>query len=161
MSKVDLRDMARRGVEFCRSGEWDRGLRYLSAVATSPRATAGLDPVEASFVGLALARGVGRPRQGLEVCRWSVEQRSGEREPEAWLNLARVSLHLGLRGDAWNAVQTGLRWAPGHAGLIHFENTHFVVRRRPPLPFLERSHPFNRWIGQVSCELRRGLQRAS
>lgn len=91
---------------------------YDDAVAAYERALS-LDP-DGAWAHLLLAnvrRLQGQPAAGLPHA-----QRATELRPdlaEAWLSLTRIAMALADETSAWEALQQGLRVAPGHTGLLH------------------------------------------
>lgn len=100
-----------------------------------------------SYYGLSLSLAVGRTNEAIEMCErvLSVEFYN----PDLYLNLARVYLSAGEKRHAFQTLCQGLRLEQGHPGLIA-EIRKMGLRRRPVLPFLDRSNPLNRLLGRYS-----------
>jgi len=64
------------------------------------------------------------------------------------VNLARVYLAAGQRKKALDIAESGLRLLPDHDDLLRVRRS-LGVRSRPPVPFLNRSHPINVSLGQA------------
>ena len=102
-----------------------------------------------SYYGLCLATRGERLREAVRLSREAVEMEGYNADLHA--NLGRVLLMAGNRREAHRTFVAGLRLQPGHAGITR-ELRGMGVRRRPPLPFLPRSHPINRVLGRLTCE---------
>ena len=100
-----------------------------------------------SYYGYCLAAALGRTREGLSICRKAAQ--SEFFTPDILLNLARVHILAGKRKEAYETLMQGLRVDPEHSGL-RAEVLKMGVRRRPVIPFLERSHPLNRIAGKLA-----------
>jgi hypothetical protein len=99
-----------------------------------------------SWYGFLLGTVGSRSSEGLALCRSAAETLFWE--PEVHENLARLQLACGNRKDAVASIERGLSLAPEHAGLLDLR-TSIGWRRRPPLPFLDRSHPLNKALGKL------------
>ena len=88
--------------------------------------------------------------EGLEICRRAA--RSEFFTPDVLLNLARVQILTGLRGQAWRTLTEALRLDPSHRE-IRAAVIGMGVRRRPLIPFFERSNPLNRAAGKIAARL--------
>lgn len=100
----------------------------------------------ASWYGFLLATEGGAFRDGLELCRQAAEQVFWE--PKAFEHVARLELVSGSRVAALHAARRGLELSPNDDCLLSIRRE-LGVRQRPPLPFLGRSNPINRWVGQA------------
>ncbi len=71
------------------------------------------------------------------------------------MNLVRAEQFLNNRANAIRSVEMGLKFSPGHTGLLLLRDK-MGVRRRNPLPVLARDHPFNQFIGRRLLRKRSG-----
>lgn len=113
------------------------------------RAAHRLDPEVAryrSFYGLALGLSERRWEQALELCRSAA--RDEFFDPVHYHNLARLHLAFGFKAEAIRLLRRGLMIDPGNAEIAGSLRA-LGVRRRPPLGFLRRRNPLNRWVGRV------------
>ncbi len=133
-----------QGIRLCRSGEWREGLAQLRLL--TPGRNGSLPGIYFSYLGLAIARCDGDKRDGLRLCRHGVSEQPFE--PDNHMNLAKCYLLLRKRRPAVLALQRGLALNPSHRGLVQLARR-MGVRSRPPLPFLDRSHPLNRTFGRL------------
>lgn len=61
-------------------------------------------------------------------------------------NLAAAYMHREDRFNAFQAIQEGIRFT-GNARVLMDDMRKLGIRRRPPLPFLQRSNPINKYLG--------------
>jgi tetratricopeptide (TPR) repeat protein len=138
-----------RGLAALRNGDPLEALAYFEASlkleAESPNPARRVR--YASYFGYCIASVLGKKRDGLRICRKAAT--SEFFTPDILLNLARVQLLMGDRKEAWSTLMRGLRLDPEHPGLIA-EVRQMGIRRKPVIPFLDRSHPLNRLAGSLS-----------
>jgi hypothetical protein len=70
---------------------------------------------------------------------------------DIYLNLGRVHLLTGNRKQAIQVFRLGLRH--GRNSRIIAELTALGLRKEPPLPFLQRSNPVNKFLGKLMTRL--------
>lgn len=150
-ASAELLTKLRQGIDCCRRGDWNEGLRYLGQIAERGDTGTGLPGVFYSYLGYGIALREQRVREGLKLCRHSVKVEFYE--ADNYLNLARTCLLAGDRSGAVRAVRDGLRIDPHHPGLLAVR-TELGVRGQPMLPFLGRSHLVNRILGRLRHALR-------
>ena len=99
-----------------------------------------------SYYGLCLALVQKKHKQALELCKRAVELQfyTGEH----YSNLARVYLAAGNRKKALETLEKGLKHDPENEELMGTRKL-LGVRSRPPVPFLDRSHPINVSLGHA------------
>jgi tetratricopeptide (TPR) repeat protein len=99
-----------------------------------------------SCYGLCLVLERNDVHEGLRFCREAVTLEGYNADIRC--NLGRALMRAGRLREAHAALAKGLAMAPGHAG-IRKALQQMGVRRRPPVPFLTRSHPINRVLGRI------------
>jgi len=99
-----------------------------------------------SYFGLCLALIEKKYKAAIELCKRAVALQFYN--PDHWVNLTRVYAAAGHRRKALDAVETGLKQHPDYEPLVAIRHT-LGVRARPPVPFLDRSHPINVTLGQA------------
>jgi len=111
------------------------------------------DPFLMSYYGCLYALLTKDPAKGIKMCREAIRELDESipfgRElfyPQFYLNLGRAYLGASKKREAIKAFNTGLRAYPEDQELIR-EMKKLGIRRRPPLPFLDRSNPLNKYIG--------------
>jgi tetratricopeptide (TPR) repeat protein len=113
------------------------------------RAAHRLDPGSAqyrSYYGLALGLCERRWEQALELCRSAA--RDEFFDPIHYYNLARLHLAFGFKAEGLRLLKRGLMIAPGHEEILEALRR-LGVRKAPPLKFLRRENPLNRWLGKL------------
>lgn len=103
-----------------------------------------------SYYGAALAEWKGATADAIQACETAA--RRDFFNPDLQLNLARVYRRAGKRTRALATIERGLQLAPRHRALRD-ELSNLDRRRRPPLPWLSRSHPANRMLGRARASL--------
>ncbi len=146
VSRQEVFDAVKRGVEACRRGEWQQGLANLAEVSRNDTFRDELPGVFYSYFGYGMARFEGRKREGLELCRHAVKLEFYR--GENYYNLARTYLLFDNRGAAVRALREGLAVDPKDPRLRKLYKE-LGVRRRQIVGFLPRSHPVNRFLGRV------------
>ncbi len=123
------------------------------------------NPTILSYFGFLEAALERRYRLGVESCRRGlslVERRAaedgGEVPAELYLNLARAYVAAGRRKLAVECLEKGLRF--DRHGEIRAELHSIGIRKKPPVPFLDRSNPINKYLGMI-MHLRRQDTQAS
>lgn len=145
----DPAEVLRAGIRACREERWREGFDLLTWLAREREGEGGLPGVFYSYLGQAIARCEGRKHEGLELCRHAVQTEPFR--PENYLNLATLLLMTGNRRGAIRALRDGLALDSDHRGLLELQRR-LGIRRRPPIPFLSRTNPLNRWLGRVRHE---------
>lgn len=108
------------------------------------------DPRYASYYGLSLACSTNRLRDAEALCAQAVTVEFCR--PELFHNLGRVRLLLGDRQGAHSAFNQGLS-IDRNDERIQREIAKLGVRKRPPIAFLSRRHPLNKYIGLLRSQL--------
>lgn len=137
-----------RGLEALNRGRGLEGLALFEAAIELERQHGAPRPQARylSWYGLALALEGGRVREGVEFCRQAVPLEFYN--PELYLNLGRVLMVAGRKREAYDALRKGAALQPSHPGLQR-ELAKLGRRRRPVVPFLDRSHPVNVALGKL------------
>ena len=147
----DPQAAAFEGIALCRSGDWRRGVDQLRRVAALAGQSQELPSQFYSYLGFGVARFERRYRDGITLCKHAVKREFYQ--PENYLNLARTYMLIHDRSAAFDAVARGLQVDSNHEGLQAVRQE-LGVRRPPVLPFLDRSNPVNRLLGQIRHALR-------
>jgi tetratricopeptide (TPR) repeat protein len=113
------------------------------------------DPLILSYFGCLQAIVDRKFRSGVETCKRAIlllkKQRTFSEEvlyPVFYLNLGRAFVAAGKRRDAIDTFKKGLRYDYGNSDLKK-ELQGLGVRKQPPVPFLDRSNPINKYIGLI------------
>ena len=99
-----------------------------------------------SYYGYSLARAEERPSpESIRACETAARREFMSAELQ--LNLGRVYAMAGKVSRALAAFEKGLRLNPRHKALRE-ERRRLDRRAQPPIGFLSRNHPLNRWLGK-------------
>ena len=142
---IDVGAAIDEGLRLCRAEEWQVGLGILWKIARKQERNQDLPPIYYSYAGYGAARFDGNIKEGISLCRHAI--RLDRREPDNYLNLARVEMLRRNRRNAIKALRKGLKLKPGHPRLVAFE-TEIGSRRPPVIPFLSRDSRLNIWLGK-------------
>lgn len=119
------------------------------------------DPFILSYHGCLDAIANKNYREGIETCLLAIETLKkkvpfGEDFffPVFYLNLGRAYLAAGKRKEAMDAFNEGLVIDNQNKDLL-WETRKLGMRRKPPVPFLKRSNPINRYIGLMLHALKK------
>lgn len=140
-------EVFRKGLEWLKKNEpVNAVLCFEELVKVSNRS-----PLSLSCLGLAMARAkVDHPRAE-KLCREAVKKDPGS--ADFYRSLAEVYFIGGKKAKAIWALKKGLRVA-GKKGSLEKELKKFGLRKSPPIPFLLRSNPLNKYIGIVSSKIK-------
>ena len=139
-------EIHRRGVSLLESGHGQEALDHLSRAYLS-------DPQNARYrssYGLALAHVRQQFNGAVELARGAIRQEFYN--PDLYLNLARIYLAFDFKAEAVRYLKRGLMVDPECAPLQQ-RLVALGIRRRPPLGFLPRAHPANRFLGRLQARL--------
>jgi tetratricopeptide (TPR) repeat protein len=138
-----------RGLDLMQRGQSRDALAFFRAAVDLDEGTAGDYSGQAryaSYYGLCLAQSPGRRREALSHCRRAAQAEAYR--ADVWLNLARVALAAGRRGEAYKALRRGKEIDPTHTG-IDRELRRLGIRRTPVVSFLPRGNPVNVLLGRM------------
>jgi len=102
-------------------------------------------PVHSSFLALCIARERGQINKAISLCRETLEEEPDN--PVLYLNLGKIFLMQGRTEEAIEVYRKGL--SKGANEEIIAELVRIGNRRPPPLSFLSRDHPLNKYIGII------------
>jgi len=113
------------------------------------------EPLILSYYGCLQAIVDKKYRSGVEVCKRAIalfkeKKFSGEEVlyPVLYLNLGRAYLAAGKKKDAIEAFHKGLQYDKSNSDLRK-ELRGLGMRKKPPVPFLDRANPINKYIGLI------------
>jgi tetratricopeptide (TPR) repeat protein len=134
------------GIDLCEENDFEGAhklfLKAYEMDPTSPRIN--------SWLGYTTAIVERKVQKGLEYCRKAVE---GE-VPDAlfYRNIGKVYLLLNNKRGAIGAFAKGLKIDDRNRHILNEWKT-LGFRRRVPFPFLDRSHPLNKYIGKLTWRI--------
>ncbi len=92
---------------------------------------------------------------GIETCRRAIDLLDNTTPfgqeifyPTFYLNLGRAYLSAGKKKEAVESFKKGLSFDRDNRDII-WEMTKLGIRRKPPIPYLKRSNPINKYIGII------------
>jgi tetratricopeptide (TPR) repeat protein len=113
------------------------------------------EPLIMSYYGCFQALVDKKYRSGVETCKQAIallkQKETFEEEllyPVFFLNLGRAYLSAGKKPDAIESFRKGLKYDNSNYELLK-ELRGLGVRKAPPVPFLDRSNPINKYIGMI------------
>jgi tetratricopeptide (TPR) repeat protein len=134
----------KKGLEAIAASEWS------TALACFEKATALRDiPLYSSYLALCIARERGQTSKGISMCMAARE--SDPENSDIYLNLGRIYLLQGKPVEAISIFREGLSRGPNDR--ITAELERIGTRRLPPLPFLRRESPLNKYLGLLLARL--------
>lgn len=99
-----------------------------------------------SHFGLCLALVQKKMKPAIDLCKRAIELQFYN--VDHYANLARVYVAAGNRKKGLETIEQGLKTHPEDELLLEVRRQ-LGVRSRPPVPFLDRSHPINVTLGQA------------
>jgi len=148
---AEMTEAMRDAIERCRRGGWKDGLPALARIAEQEARPGALPALVYSYLGYGIALRQQRLGEGLKLCQHAVKLEFYQ--AENYLNLARTHLLADHRRAAVRAVADGLKIERDNRQLLELHHE-LGVRKRPVLPFLSRSNPFNLLLGRIRHLLR-------
>ncbi len=142
-TEYTLDDEYLQGMRHAGRDDWSSALGCFDSVMSRHDQFHPYFPIYNSAQGL--ARVMTGTSCGLNQCRQSVQD--NPKRADLYENLARACLKLKQRKKTIDAISMGLRVQPNHPGL-NLIKQQIGCRRRPSLPFLNRDHPINRFLGR-------------
>jgi tetratricopeptide (TPR) repeat protein len=99
-----------------------------------------------SYFGLCLALVQKKMKPAIDLCKLAIDLEFYH--VDHYANLARVYVAAGNRKKAMETIDQGLKSHPEDEALLEVRRQ-IGIRSRPPVPFLDRSHPINVTLGQA------------
>jgi tetratricopeptide (TPR) repeat protein len=103
-----------------------------------------------SHLGYCIAKERGQVKRGIELCNEALSLESDN--PAHYLNLARIHLVSGNKGEALEVLRRGMA-VGGSAEIVSLLNR-IGIRKPPVLRFLHRDHFLNKSLGLILSRLR-------
>ena len=107
-------------------------------------------PAWYSLLGFCVAKERGHLKRGEELCRDCIARQP--HLPGHYYFLSRVMLLSGRKEEALQTLRQGL--AQGDSSVIKALLQELGVRKPPPIAWLHRDHPLNKYLGLVLTRLR-------
>lgn len=154
VERADPTEVAWRGIDSCRRGDWQEGLYWLSLATDSNPVAQELPSLYFAYLGYGMARNQGQEQEGARLCRRAIELEF--HEPENYYCLAKVCLLMNDRRAAVDAIDRGLEIDSAYRELVELKQR-LGMRRAPVLPFLPRQSFLNRALGKIRHQLLEGM----
>jgi Tfp pilus assembly protein PilF len=102
-----------------------------------------------AYLGYCIAKERGQVTKALELCRTAIKYEPDN--TENYLMMAKVHL---ISGDKVEALQT-LRQGMAQGGSVEIDRllNEIGTRKPPPIAFLSRDNPLNKWLGLILSRL--------
>ncbi len=100
-------------------------------------------PIYCSNLAYCLAKEKREFKQAIILCNEAIKKEP--KNPAHFLNLARIYLLAGQKKDAIRFMRMGLRYGRNREIIAELEM--LDVRKPPPIPFLKRENPTNKYLG--------------
>lgn len=133
-----------KGLASLNRNEWTAALACFEKAA-------GLrnTPIHNSYLALCIARERGQTHRGIALCNASIDAEPDN--PVHYLNLGKIYQLQGKPEEAISAFRNGLN--RGANDQIVEELKRIGTRRPPPISFLDRDHPLNKYLGIILARL--------
>ena len=141
LSSADLND---RAVEAVQRGDAATALHDLEELVRRDRT-----PRHCSMLAFCLAMVRHDTKTATALCHDAIKR--DPKHPEHYYRLGQVFLIAGKKKDAIWIFRMGLR--QGNSKEIIAELNRLGCRRSPPLPFLSRGNPVNKYVGMLMARL--------
>lgn len=111
-------------------------------------------PIYCSSLGYCLAKEKGDVKQAISLCNEAI--RKEPKNSDHFLNLGRVELLAGRKSEAIRIFRMGLRHERNREIISELEK--LGIRNLPPITFLDRDNPVNKYLGIMlkKAGIRRG-----
>lgn len=121
------------------------------------------DPFMLSYYGCLVSMVEKRHAMGIKICREAIAKLQ-DQDPEGckahfpvlYMNLGKAYLAGKKKKEAVEAFRMGLKQDPKNWDLILVMKK-LGTRRPPPLSFLDRNNPFNKFLGKLSAKFSRKI----
>ena len=144
MPHVETENPFDQGLRELYAGRADLALEFFEKAVAEENT-----PLACSYLALCRAKEEGRYKEAVALCMDA--RKEDPQNSDIYLNLGKVHLLAGNRKQAIQVFRLGLR-LQRNSRIINELNT-LGLRKSPPLPFLQRSNPLNKFLGKVMTRL--------
>jgi tetratricopeptide (TPR) repeat protein len=144
MTEAEAEILFTKGVQSLARGEWPAALACFENAARLKST-----PLHNSFLALCIARERGQYKKAVSLCTEALEA-----EPDnslLYLNLGKVHLLQKERDEAIRIFRLGLGRETNAQIIAELDK--LGSRKPPPLSFLKRDNPLNRYLGKILTKL--------
>ncbi|MBN1142282.1 MAG: tetratricopeptide repeat protein [Deltaproteobacteria bacterium] len=142
--KEQLQELTRYGVDAAEKGDFTGALHYLENAFRLADA-----PLVTSYLGYCQAKERGQVKQGANLCMSAIQRDPGN--PVHYLNLGRIYLLVGQKGQAIQILRKGLKAGCDPRIVEALKN--LGVRKEPVFAALSRDNPINKVAGLLFARL--------
>jgi Flp pilus assembly protein TadD len=132
----------KQGIKLLRSGQSAEAFEYLRHAAELNQQ----NPYYLSFLGVSVARAQRKWNAAVHLCETAVSLRRNE--VQLYLNLAEVYVAAGRRDDAVAVLDRASMYSSMDIR-VKRARADLGKRNSPVLPFLERGHALNKYLGKL------------
>jgi len=132
------------GLKALNAGRTNEALEWFDKAMAEERV-----PRTVSYFAYCRAKEKGKVKEALALCMEAMKEEP--KNSDIYLNLGRIYMVAGQRKSAIRAFDLGLRC--GKSPQIEKELSILGRRKAPPIPFLPRSNPINRYLGMFLAKL--------
>lgn len=147
MNEVNQSDLDRQLEEISRYIDNREFRAALTAVEKIP--PAARTPLAVSAQALCMAEVKASYKSAADLCHEAIKKEP--KNPEHYYRQGRILMLAGRKKDAVWVLRMGLRHGR-HKEIIEALAS-MGIRREPPLPFLSRSNPLNKYLGKLLAKL--------
>ncbi|MHB8482619.1 MAG: tetratricopeptide repeat protein [Nitrospiria bacterium] len=138
------------GKAYLKEKNYQEAVNYLRKALAyyqkNPNQTPG---VLLSSYGYAVAIGEKKLKEGVAFCKKGLMRK--DQAPEHYLYLAKLYLLCRQKREAYKTLENGLKIFKNDSSLSD-KIKEFGVRKKPPVPLLDRTHPVNKVLGKIIRE---------
>jgi tetratricopeptide (TPR) repeat protein len=127
------------GIKALNAGKTEEALGLFEQAAEKEET-----PLVSSYLAYCRAKETGVYLHAVSLCMEAIKE--DPKQADVYLNLGRIYLMAGQKRAAIRAFDLGLRCGK-HTNIVK-ELEGIGRRKRPPLPFLSRSNPCNKFLGK-------------
>lgn len=138
------------GQFYLKEGNYHEALRLFREVYSGYSEGEDIPPCLLSLYGYALAMAENRIDDGIILCIRALKAMPNA--PSFYLNLGKIYIKGGKKTSAIKVFRRGLMIDRRNRE-IGLELKRLGIRRRPPIVFLPRRHPLNRFLGLIANRL--------
>lgn len=130
----------KQGMQFLKNNNLDKATRLFEKAYKEDKENARY----MSYYGMCAAIRWGEIGLGIELCTRAVKKEFYK--TEYYINLSKVYIKANNKKGAISALKKGLRFDPEN-DIIHEELIKLGARKKPIIPFMNRSNPINKFLG--------------
>ncbi len=140
-SELQLQQAMRLGIAATERGDYPQAIKVFKVLYEDPRIKV---PVEGlSFYGLCVAIEDKQTKKGIDLCKAAIAAQFYD--SRHYVNLIRLHLKKGNKPSAVEVLNDALSRMPKDSSILKLQ-AELGMGARPPIGFLHRDNPLNRWL---------------